>query len=90
MQCLAAIDIPLLFVNGEHDAYTSPEDVRLFAEHLHDCQFVTIDNAGHFLDMEHKAAWLQSQAALLGFLQSKPLRQTHYRPQMDVLHALAV
>lgn len=90
MQCLAAIDIPVLFVNGEHDAYTSPDDVRLFAEHLNDCQFVTIDNAGHFLDMEHKAAWLQSQAALLGFLQSKPLRQTHYRPQMDVLHALAV
>jgi pimeloyl-ACP methyl ester carboxylesterase len=90
MQCLAGIDIPVLFVNGEHDAYTSPDDVRLFAEHLNDCQFVTIDNAGHFLDMEHKAAWLQSQAALLGFLQSKPLRQTHYRPQMDVLHALAV
>ncbi|WP_339526340.1 alpha/beta fold hydrolase [Pseudomonas sp. EA_35y_Pfl2_R111] len=90
MQCLAGIEIPLLFVNGEHDAYTSPADVRLFAKHLNDCQFVTIDNAGHFLDMEHKAAWLQSQAALLGFLQSKPLRQTHYRPQMDVLHALAV
>jgi rhamnosyltransferase subunit A len=90
MQCLAGIDIPLLFVNGEHDEYTSPVDVRLFAEHLNDCQFVTINNAGHFLDMEHKGAWLQSQAALLGFLQEQPQRQRGYRQQVEVQHALAV
>lgn len=90
MECLAAIDIPVLFVNGEHDEYTSPADVRLFAEYLSDSQFVTIDNAGHFLDMEHKGAWLQCQTALLGFLQEHPQRHHGYRPQVDVQHALAV
>ncbi|HBX55514.1 alpha/beta fold hydrolase [Pseudomonas sp. UBA2684] len=90
MQCLSAVDIPVLFVNGEYDEYTSPEDVRLFAEHLSDCQFTTIDNAGHFLDMEHKGAWLQSQAALLGFLQSAPRSTKSFRPQPELQHAMAV
>lgn len=90
MEYLAGIDIPVLFVNGEHDEYTSPEDVRVFAEHLSDCKFAIIDNAGHFLDMEHKAAWQQSSDVLLGFLQSQPLRQTGYRAPVDMQHALAV
>lgn len=90
MDCLAAIDIPLLFINGEHDEYTSPDDVRLFAEYLSDCQFATIDNAGHFLDMEHKKAWLQSQAVMLGFLQAPVRTNSSYRPQHDQHHAIAV
>jgi pimeloyl-ACP methyl ester carboxylesterase len=90
MECLAGIDIPVLFVNGEHDEYTSAEDVRVFAEHLSACKFAIIDNAGHFLDMEHKAAWQQSSEVLLGFLQSQPLRQTGYRAQADMQQALAV
>jgi pimeloyl-ACP methyl ester carboxylesterase len=90
MDCLAGVDIPVLFVNGEHDEYTSAEDVRVFAEHLDDCKFAIIDNAGHFLDMEHKAAWQQSSEVLLGFLQSQPPRQTGYRAQADMPHALAV
>lgn len=90
MECLAAIDIPLLFINGEHDEYTSPGDVRLFAEYLSDCQFATIDNAGHFLDMEHKKAWLQSQAVMLGFLQAPVRTNSSYRPQHDQHHAIAV
>lgn len=90
MDCLAAIDIPLLFINGEHDEYTSPDDVRLFAEYLSDCQFATIDNAGHFLDMEHKKAWLQSQAAMLNFLQAPARNSSSYRPQHNQHHAIAV
>lgn len=90
MDCLAAIDIPLLFINGEHDEYTSPDDVRLFAEYLSDCQFATIDNAGHFLDMEHKKAWLQSQAVMLNFLQAPVRTSSSYRPQHDQHHAIAV
>lgn len=90
MDCLAAIDIPLLFINGEHDEYTSPDDVRLFAEHLSDCQFAIINNAGHFLDMEHKKAWLQSQAVMLGFLQAPARNSSSYRPQHDQHHAIAV
>ncbi|WPC06245.1 alpha/beta hydrolase [Pseudomonas benzenivorans] len=90
MECLAGVDIPLLFVNGEHDEYTSPQDVRLFAEHLRDCQFATIDNAGHFLDMEHKAAWLQTRDVLLRFLQGPALRETAYRSHAEMPHAIAV
>ena len=90
MECLAAIDIPLLFINGEHDEYTSPDDVRVFAEYLSDCQFATINNAGHFLDMEHKKAWLQSQAVMLNFLQAPARTHSSYRPQHDQHYAIAV
>ena len=66
--CAAAIDIPLLFINGEWDEYTTADDARLFAEHARQCQFRTIEKTGHYLDMEHKDAWLATQQALLGFL----------------------
>jgi len=86
---LSRIEIPLLFVNGEHDEYTSPADARLFAEHVPDCQFSTLRNTGHFLDMEHKGAWLQAQQALLGFLQAAPTaQQHHHRPQ--AINSMAV
>ena len=70
MDCLANIDIPLLFINGEHDEYTSAEDARQLELHIDDCQFATVNNAGHFLDMEHKGAWIQTQNILLDFLHS--------------------
>ncbi|WP_282876436.1 alpha/beta fold hydrolase [Pseudomonas peli] len=90
MECLAAIDIPLLFINGEHDEYTSPDDVRVFAKYLSDCQFATIDNTGHFLDMEHKKSWLQSQSVMLKFLQAPARISSSNRPQHDLHHAIAV
>jgi pimeloyl-ACP methyl ester carboxylesterase len=90
MECLSTIEAPVLFVNGEHDAYTAPDDVRLFAGHIKNCQFATIDNAGHFLDMEHKGAWLQSRAVVLGFLQEPVRAATNYRAQPDLQHAIAV
>jgi rhamnosyltransferase subunit A len=67
--CAKAIEIPLLFVNGEWDEYTTAGDARLFANHAPQSQFRTIKNTGHFLDMEHQAAWHDCQQALLGFLQ---------------------
>lgn len=63
-----AIDIPLLFVNGEWDEYTSADDARQFAQYVRHCSFQRVQQAGHFLDMEHKAAWLQTRNALLAFL----------------------
>ena len=68
LACADAIDIPLLFVNGEWDEYTTAGDARLFAGHARQCQFRTIKNTGHFLDLEHKAAWHDTRQALLGFL----------------------
>lgn len=67
--CADAIEVPLLFVNGEWDEYTSVEDARLFAAHARQARFHTIKNTGHFLDMEHPAAWHETRQALLGFLQ---------------------
>lgn len=69
LDCLAGVETPMLFVNGDRDEYTAADDARLFSRYVNDCQFVTIENAGHFLDMEHKNACLQMQRALLGFLQ---------------------
>ena len=69
LACAAAIDIPLLFINGQWDEYTSAGDAQLFARHSPQCQFRTIRNTGHFLDMEHKAALHATRQALLGFLQ---------------------
>ncbi|MGF6455665.1 alpha/beta fold hydrolase [Pseudomonas frederiksbergensis] len=69
VSCADAIEVPLLFINGERDEYTSVEDARLFATHSRQAQFQTIKNAGHFLDMEHPTAWHDTQQVLLGFLQ---------------------
>ncbi|WP_017901505.1 alpha/beta fold hydrolase [Pseudomonas asplenii] len=67
------IDIPVLFVNGEWDEYTTPEDARQFGRHVRHSHFSTIRAAGHFLDMEHKSACLHMRHALLDFL--KPSHQ---------------
>ncbi|AYC33959.1 alpha/beta hydrolase [Pseudomonas cavernae] len=90
LECLAGIEIPMLFVNGERDEYTTAEDARLFARYLNDCQFATIDNAGHFLDMEHKNAWLQMQHSLLGFLQASPRSNYQQRLTLGETQAMAV
>lgn len=74
VSCADAIEVPLLFVNGDRDEYTSVEDARLFAAHTRQAQFQTIKNAGHFLDMEHPTAWHDTQQALLSFLQPPAVR----------------
>lgn len=73
MEDFAAIDIPLLFLNGELDLYTTPSDARKFQQLIQDCEFRTIANAGHFIDVEHKRAWQDTQDAMLAFL--RPQRQ---------------
>jgi len=84
------IDIPLLFMNGEWDEYTTANDAQLFANHVQHSSFSTIQAAGHFLDMEHKAACRDSRHALMGFL--KPA-QHDGRPRYRFVqnhHALAI
>lgn len=80
------IEIPLLFVNGEWDEYTTPQDARLFTQHVRHCEFRTIAQAGHFLDMEHKAAWMQTRDALLAFLLPSQPSRSH---EAILEHALA-
>ena len=81
-------DIPLLFVNGEWDEYTSAADARQFAQHVRHCSFQSVQQAGHFLDMEHKAAWLQTRNSLLAFLSPSHNSLIHTFHQHQA-HALA-
>ncbi|WP_263146272.1 alpha/beta hydrolase [Pseudomonas sp. RIT-PI-AD] len=91
----AAIDIPLLFINGERDEYAPPEDARQFAGLIGQSTFATVRNAGHFLDLEHKLACLETRDAVLGFLRTPaPLARRHpprppfwqNRPRESLLH----
>ena len=52
----AAIDVPVLFINGELDEYTTTEDVRSLARHIRYSQFAVVPNAGHFLELESTQA----------------------------------
>lgn len=85
----ADIQVPLLFINGELDEYTSTAGAQLFTPHVGECQFSTIANAGHFLDMEHKAAWQATQQAALGFLQSKVRTARNHSTYAQERQALA-
>ena len=64
----ADIDTPILFVNGDLDRYTSPEDALHFNRYIRHCRFATVRGAGHFLDMESREAWAQTRDAVLGYL----------------------
>lgn len=50
------IDIPVLFINGALDEYTTTNDVSLLAQHIKHCEFAIVPNAGHFLDLESTEA----------------------------------
>ncbi|MBF7729838.1 alpha/beta fold hydrolase [Pseudomonas sp. N040] len=75
--CFSQIEIPLQFINGELDRYTSATDARLFGGLVRDSQFAVIDNAGHFLDMENKPACQQMRACMLDFLEPPALPRRH-------------
>jgi len=84
------IDIPVLFINGEHDEYTTVEDARQFRAHVRNSHFSEIRGAGHFLDIEHKAASEATRNALLGFLKPtvrESRQRSHY---VQGHHALAI
>lgn len=50
------VEVPVLFVNGDWDEYTSKEDVKCVENYIEECEFFVIPEAGHFLDMESKSA----------------------------------
>lgn len=52
----AAIDVPVLFINGDLDEYTTTEDVRSLAQYIRHSQFAVVPNAGHFLELESTQA----------------------------------
>ena len=64
----ADIDVPILFINGDRDRYTSVEDARDFNRYVRRSSFATIQGAGHFLDMESREAWIQTRDAVMQYL----------------------
>jgi len=85
------IDIPVLFVNGDRDEYTTAEDARQFGKHVGRSQFSVIRDAGHFLDMENKTACENTRSVLLGFLKPTVREPRHrYHPVQQGQHALAI
>ncbi|MDE1165155.1 MAG: alpha/beta hydrolase [Pseudomonas sp.] len=83
------INVPVLFMNGEWDEYTTADDSRLFAPHVKDCTFTTIQATGHFLDMEHKAACRDTRQALQDFLKPTKREQRVRYHHIQGHHALA-
>ncbi|MDR3417949.1 MAG: alpha/beta hydrolase [Nevskia sp.] len=65
---LASIKIPVLFGNGQLDEYTTGSDVRMMARFIDDCSFVTLENTGHFLDLESKRSWNEARRVAFNFL----------------------
>ena len=51
------IKIPVMFVNGELDEYTTASDIRPLSQYIRHSSFVTVPATGHFLDLENKRAW---------------------------------
>ncbi|MGH8483126.1 MAG: alpha/beta fold hydrolase [Pseudomonas sp.] len=84
------IDIPVLFMNGEWDEYTTIGDARQFSQHVRNSHFSEIRAAGHFLDMEHKAACNATRDALLGFLKPTARESRVRNSYVQEHHALAI
>jgi rhamnosyltransferase subunit A len=64
----ADIDVPVMFINGALDEYTTTEDVRSLAAHIRHSQFAVVPDAGHFLDLESKRARRATGGIKRGFL----------------------
>lgn len=83
LKAIHHIRIPVLFINGTWDEYTVASDARYFAQSLRNSQYISLENTGHFLDMEHKTASRSSQAALLGFLEPTHLSHARHIPRLE-------
>lgn len=77
------IEVPVLFMNGAWDEYTAAKDAVLFAQYVQHSHFSTIEAAGHFLDMEHKAACRDAKQALLSFLSTQRPENPRYTPNRN-------
>jgi rhamnosyltransferase subunit A len=79
-----SIELPVLFINGALDEYTTTKDVRMLARHIKHAEFATIPNAGHFLDLESTEARRVAGEVKRDFLfgrphLNRPLEQTATR-----------
>jgi 3-oxoadipate enol-lactonase len=66
-EMLGGISVPTLVIVGEHDAISTPEEMRTIADRIPGAQFAVIPTAGHMSPLENPRAF---NAALTGFLAS--------------------
>ena len=57
MNQFCSIDVPVLFLNGQLDEYTTPQDARTLAQYIPLSEFAVVEDAGHFLDLESRQLW---------------------------------
>ncbi|MBX8485682.1 MULTISPECIES: alpha/beta fold hydrolase [Pseudomonas syringae group] len=81
----SSIKIPVLFVNGEKDEYTTVEDARSFADYIAQSSFKAVPDTGHFLDLESKAAWLASQKNVLEFFGTEEVSSEQVWPDATAI-----
>jgi rhamnosyltransferase subunit A len=62
-----AIEVPVLFINGALDEYTTTEDARALSQFIRYSQFAVIPEAGHFLDLESTQARRTAGEIMRGF-----------------------
>jgi rhamnosyltransferase subunit A len=63
-----SIKLPVLFLNGELDEYTTVRDVRQLSQYVFNSSFAIVPGAGHFLDLESKRSWHLVREIITGFL----------------------
>jgi pimeloyl-ACP methyl ester carboxylesterase len=63
---LAGFDLPALVICGEHDAISTPDEMRAIAERLPQARFVEIKGAGHMAPLEQPAAVNRELRSFLG------------------------
>lgn len=63
---LSEIDVPTLFVAGQHDSITTPEEISSNQKKVPDSRLVLLENAGHLAPLENPEAF---NAAVNNFIQ---------------------
>jgi pimeloyl-ACP methyl ester carboxylesterase len=71
-----SIRIPVLFMNGELDEYTTARDIHQLSQYIRNASFVTVAGTGHFLDLENKRSWAAVRDQMVGFMLDQPKPQT--------------
>jgi rhamnosyltransferase subunit A len=84
MQQFASIDVPVLFLNGGLDEYTTAEEVRVLAEHIPQSEFTVVENAGHFLDLESRQLWRTVSGIIREYLFDAEPQMVYKKPVYGV------
>ena len=87
MHQFASIEVPVLFVNGELDEYTTADDARLLAPHIAQSEFVVLEKAGHFLDLESRQLWRSVSGIVRAYLFEDEPKCVDMPPRFDALQS---